>query len=284
MPPVRVVTDTVADLPASLLKELHITTLPIYVQLGNEMFRDTHDLTVEQFYEKLRHSRTMPTTSVPSPAIFAETYDKLAEETDQILVITVTSRLSSVHEFAQKAVSLMKRSCRVEVLDSRWAIMAQGFIVLRAARAARSGAKLAEVIEEAKRQRERVHLRAAFDTLEYLKRGGRVGKAQALIGSLLNINPVIGMKDGEVVPLGRERSRSKALDNIFNFVSGFACVEELAVEHAAAAADATSLLARLRRRFPGQTIYESHTSPVIGTHTGPSLVCAAVLGDLAPAA
>jgi DegV family protein with EDD domain len=280
---VKVVTDSVADLPTAVLNELGIATVPIYVQLDGEVFRDGQDLSTEQFYDKLQRSRTMPTTSVPSPLIFAETYDRLAQETDQILVITVTSRLSGVNEVAQKAIALMKRRCRVEVLDSRWAIMAQGFIVMKAAQAAKRGAGLSEVVAEAKRQRERVHLRAAFDTLEYLKRGGRVGKAQALVGSILHINPVIGMKDGEVVPVARERSRAKAIDNLYNFAAGFARVDELAVEHAVATADAASLMARLSQKFPGQTIHESHTSPVIGTHTGPSLVCVAVLGDMAAA-
>jgi DegV family protein with EDD domain len=280
---VKVVTDSVADLPTAVLNELGIATVPIYVQLDGEVFRDGQDLSTEQFYDKLQRSRTMPTTSVPSPLIFAETYDRLAQETDQILVITVTSRLSGVNEVARKAIALMKRRCRVEVLDSRWAIMAQGFIVMKAAQAAKKGASFSEVVAEAKRQRERVHLRAAFDTLEYLKRGGRVGKAQALVGSILHINPVIGMKDGEVVPVARERSRAKAIDNLYNFAAGFARVDELAVEHAVATADAASLMTRLSQKFPGQTIHESHTSPVIGTHTGPSLVCVAVLGDMAAA-
>jgi DegV family protein with EDD domain len=271
---VKVVTDSVADLPTAVLNELGIATVPIYVQLDGEVFRDGQDLSTEQFYDKLQRSRTMPTTSVPSPLIFAETYDRLAQETDQILVITVTSRLSGVNEVARKAIALMKRRCRV---------MAQGFIVMKAAQAAKRGAGLSEVVAEAKRQRERVHLRAAFDTLEYLKRGGRVGKAQALVGSILHINPVIGMKDGEVVPVARERSRAKAIDNLYNFAASFARVDELAVEHAVATADAASLMARLSQKFPGQTIHESHTSPVIGTHTGPSLVCVAVLGDMATA-
>ena len=173
----------------------------------------------------------------------------------------------------------MKKKCRVEVLDSEWAIMAQGFIAIAAAKAAQAGASLDEVLDVARRTMRRVDMRAAFDTLEYLQRGGRIGKAQAFLGSLLKVNPIIGLKDGEVYPVARERSRAKAVDYLYNFAASFGNVEGLAVEYAADLDEANKLVQRLRSKYPQVPIYLSRTSPVIGTHTGPGLIIVSVLGD-----
>ena len=276
---VRIVTDSVADLPPDVVKELGITVVPLGVRFGTEVYRDGIDLTTEQFYEKLKYSKTLPASSVPSPAAFAETYDKLAEETDKIIVITLTSKLSGTYQVALQSIGLMKRKCQVEVIDSQWAIMAQGFIVITAARAAQAGASFDEVMDIAHHNISRVEMRAAFDTLEYLERGGRIGKAQSLIGSILRVNPIIGMKDGKVYPIGRERSRAKAIDHLYNFAVGFSKVEGLAVEYAVNRDEAEKLVGRLGSKFSKERIYRSRASPVIGTHTGPGLLVVTVLGD-----
>ena len=276
---VKIVTDSVADLPPQVAKELGIAVVPLNVRFGSEVYRDGIDLTAEQFYDRLVHSETLPVTSVPSPGAFAEAYDRLAEETDEILVITLTSKLSGTHEVAVQSVELMKRKCRVEVVDSQWAVMAQGFIAIAAAKAARDGASLDETMDIARRNISRVDIRGAFDTLEYLKRGGRIGKAAALLGSMLSFNPIIGMKDGEVFPFGRPRSRAKAIDHLYNFAMSYAHIEGLAIEYATARDEAEMLGERLSAKFPRESIYYSRASPVIGTHTGPSLLVITVLGD-----
>lgn len=277
--PVKVVTDSVSDLPPQVVKELGITVIPLNVRFGEKVYRDGIDLTTEQFYRELVRSKTLPVTSVPSPGTFAEAYDKLAEETDEILVIALTSKLSATHEVALQSVGLMKRKCRVEVVDSQWAVMAEGFIVIAAARAAQAGASLDEALEVVRGNISRVDIRAAFDTLEYLRRGGRIGAAQALMGSMLRINPIIGLKDGVVEPMGRTRSRSKAIDHLYQFVTSYSHIEELAVEEAACPEDADLLVERLGAKFPKERIYRSRTTPVIGTHTGPGLLLVAVMGD-----
>ncbi len=131
---VKIVTDSVADLPSQVVNELGITVVPINVRFGTEVYRDGVDLTADQFYERLVHDKILPVTSVPSPGAFAEAYDKLAEATDEILAIIVSSKLSGTYEVALQSIGLMKRKCRVEVIDSHWAVMAQGFIVMKAAR------------------------------------------------------------------------------------------------------------------------------------------------------
>ena len=276
---VRIVTDSVSDLPSEVAKELGITVIPLNVRFGTEVYRDGIDLTAEQFYDRLVHDKTFPVTSVPSPGTFAEVYNKLAEETDEILVIALTSKLSATYEVALQSIGLMKRKCRVEVVDSQWAVMAQGFIVMAAAKAAQAGASLDEILDSTHRNMKRVDIRAAFDTLEYLRRGGRIGAAQALLGSMLKVNPIITLKDGVVEPAGRTRSRTKAIDHLYNFAMSFAHIEELAVEDAACPDDAELLVERLGSKFPKERIYRSKMTPVIGTHTGPGLILVAVMGD-----
>ena len=276
---IKIVTDSVADLPPQVVQELGITVVPLHVRFGTEVYRDGIDLTADEFFDRLMHDKTLPVTSVPSPGDYAETYDRLAEETDEILVITVTSKLSGTHEVALQSVGLMKKNCRVEVIDSQWAVMAEGFIAMAAARAAQSGASFDEVLDIARRNISRVDMRAAFDTLEYLQRGGRIGKAQAFLGSLLKINPIIRLKDGEVVPAAKERSRAKAIDYLYNFAMSYSHIEEIAIEYATSLDEVEMLAERLDSKFPKERIYRSRASPVIGTHTGPGLLIVSVLGD-----
>jgi DegV family protein with EDD domain len=284
MPNVAIMTDSVADLPPQVAEEFGITVVPLVVRFGTELYRDSLDLSPDQFYEKLRTNKVLPATSVPPPAAFADAYNTLAEKTNEIAVISLTSKLSATYQVALQAIGLIKKQCRVEVLDTQWAVMAQGFIAIAAAKAAQSGANLDEVLDVARNTMQRVDMCAAFDTLEYLERGGRIGKAQAFLGSLLKVNPIIGIKDGEVHPLARERSRAKAIDYLYNYVTNFGNVEGLAVEYATDLDEANRLVQRFQSKYPQVPIYLSRTSPVIGTHTGPSLIVVSVLGDRQSAA
>ena len=276
---VGIVTDSVADLSPKLVAELGISVVPLSVRFGDEVYRDGIDLTPDQFYAKLKKSKVFPNTSVPAPADFIQVYDKLAEKTDEILVILVSARLSATYEVARQSIAMMKGKCRVELLDSETATMAEGFIVMTAARAAKGGAKLGEVIKVARQAVPRVDFRAAFDTLEYLRRGGRIGRAQAFLGSMLRINPIITLKDGLVEPAGRTRSRSRAIDHLYQFAAGYSNIEEMAVENTACPDEAEVLLERLGAIFPKERIRRSRMTPVIGTHTGPGLLLVAVMGD-----
>ena len=276
---VRIVTDSVSDLPSGIAEELGIAVIPICVRFGSEVYRDGIDLTVEQFYDMLRSTRYLPVTSVPPPAAFSQTYDRLALEADEILVLTVTSKLSGTYEVALQSVALMQEKCRVEVVDSRAALMGQGFLAILAARAARAGADLDEIISMVQQNMPRVDFRASFDTLEYLERGGRIGKAQALLGSLLKINPIIGLKDGVVFPFGKERSRAKAIEHLADFALSFRRIDEMAVEYGTAADDAETLVNLLGDKFPKERIYRARAGAVISTHTGPGLIAVTVLGD-----
>jgi len=276
---VKIVTDSVADLPEDILKKLDITTIPLLLRFGEEEFRDGIDITPDEFYEKLKNSSIFPTTAVPSPAVYSEVYDRLAEETDSIVFVTLSAKLSGTYEVARQAVNLMKKKCRVEVIDSQWATMAEGFIVMKAAAAAQEGASLEEVREVVRDNISRVDFLCTFDTLEYLKRGGRIGAARAFLGSMLKINPLITLRDGVVMPAGKTRSRAKAIERIFDFAKSYSRIEEIAVENTACAEEAEALVERLKDIVPGKEIYTSRMTPVIGAHTGPGLLLCVVMGD-----
>jgi len=276
---VKIVTDSIADLPSQVVQELGITVVPLHIRFGTEVYRDGIDLTADRFYDMLVHNKAMPVTSVPSPGAFAETYNKLAEETDEILVITLTSKLSGTYDVALQSVGLMERKCRVEVIDSQRAVMAQGFIAMAAARAGQAGASFDEVLDIVHRNIPRADMRAAFDSLEYLRRGGRIGRAAFFLGSKLKFNPIIGIKDGEVIGFSRPRSRAKAIDYLYDFVMSYSHIDEVAIEYATSLDEAEMLAERLNSRFPKERIYITRASPVIGTHTGPGLLLVSVLGD-----
>lgn len=276
---VKVVTDSVSDISPAIANDLGITVVPLNVVFGSEIYRDGVDLTTDEFYSKLERNQILPTTSTPPLQTFIEVYEKLAEETDEILVITISRKLSATGESALKAVESMEKKCRVSVLDSQLAIMAEGLLVITAAKAAQAGASLDEVIRVAEHNIPRIQTRMAFDTLEYLKRGGRIGKAKALMGSMLKINPILGIKDGEVFPFGQERSRTKAIGRLLEFVMSYSQIDELAVEDATTPGEADALVERLVDKFPRERIYRSKFSPVIGTNVGPSVIGVAVLGD-----
>lgn len=276
---VKIVADSLGDIPSEIVKELGITIIPINVLFGTESFRDGVDLTTEQFYDKLVSSKIMPTTAVPSLGTFAEIYDKVAQATDEFVVLTVSHKLSATYETALHAVEMMKKKCRVKVIDTLQVIMGEGLIAIEAAKAAKAGASFDEVVKLAQQNIPRVDVRMAFDTLEYLKRGGRIGAAQAFLGSILKVNPVLTLKDGEVHPVARERSRAKAIDHLYNFALSFSRIDAIAVEDATTPAEADALAERLKAKFPGKPIYRSKASAVIGAHVGPSVVSVAVLGD-----
>jgi DegV family protein with EDD domain len=276
---VKIVTDSLGDIPSEVAEELGITVIPINVIFGTINYRDGVDLTTDQFYEKLEANKIFPTTIVPPLGRFADSYDKVAEETDQIAVITSSHKLSASYETAILARGRMKRQCRVEVIDSLSAIMAQGLIVIAAARAAKKGAGIDEIAALTRKNIPRADVRMALETLEYLRRGGRIGKAQAFLGTMLKVIPILGIKDGEVFPYVREHSRARAIEHLYDFASDFSRIEGIGVEHATTPDEAETLVKRLKAKFPRTRIYLSRVSPVIGAHVGPGVLGVAVLGD-----
>ena len=276
---VKIVTDSTSDLTPEIGSKLGITIVPLYIHFGTESYRDGVDITTEEFYQKLEHAKVLPTTAVPSPATFAEVYDGLTAVTDEILVIALSSKLSSVYEMELQAIKLMKRKCQVQVIDSLAGAMALGLLTIAAAKAVNAGATLDEVISMTRHNISRAEIRFTFDTLEYLKKGGRISAAQAYLGSILRVNPILSLKNGEAYPVARKRSRSKAIDYLCDFIKSYSYIEEMAIEDATTPNEAHLLLERINVKFPKERIYCTKVSPVVGTHVGPHVLAVSVLGD-----
>jgi DegV family protein with EDD domain len=274
---VKVVTDSCSDITPQLARELGITVVPLYVQFGKEAYRDNVDLSTEEFYHKLETSKIHPLTSTATPADFAQIFTKLAEETKEILTITLSEKFSGTYAAALQGKAMVGKDCRIEVIDSKAGAGAQMLLVIAAAKMAQAGANLEQIADRVRRAISKVHVRVSFDTLEYLRRGGRIGMAQAFLGSLLKVNPIVGVKDGATFPIARLRNRAQAMDFLVNFVRGFSRIESVAIEDATTPDDLQTLAGRLKDVVPPERIHRSRVSPVIGTHVGPHVLAVAVL-------
>ena len=274
---VKIVTDSCSDIAPELAQKLEITVVPLYVQFGDKVYRDNVDLTTEEFYQRLAQNKVVPTTSTVTPAFFAQLFSKLGEQTEGILTITLSQKYSGTYASALQGKTMVKNGCHIEVVDSQLVAGAQMLLAIKSAQMAQSGASLDQISEWVKKAIPRIHARMSFDTLEYLRRGGRIGKAQAFLGSLLKVHPILGIKDGETFPIARPRSRTQAIDFLVNFVKGFRHIEALAIEDATTPDELEILAERLKNVAPPDHTYRSKVSPVVGTHVGPHVLAVSVL-------
>jgi DegV family protein with EDD domain len=276
---VKIVTDTLSDIPKDMAEKLGITMVPLTVLFGHEAFIDRVTITTDEFYRRLSQGNIFPTTTQPAPAVFAEVYDKLSKETNEILVITLSTKLSGTYESAVNAKGLVKNpKCRVEVIDSRLVILGEGLLAIAAAKAAKKGTKLDELVKFTRAAMDRVHVVMYFDTLKYLAKGGRIGKAQGLLGSMLSVKPILTMREGEVAPVTRVRSLTAGMDYLYNFAAAHkGNIEELTLEHATTPDLAEQLADRLSAFYPKDKIIRNTVSPVVGTYAGPGVLSVAVL-------
>lgn len=278
---VRIITDSTSDITADMARELGITVVPLTVFFGHQSYLDRIDISTDEFYGKLVEGEVFPTTTQPAPSVFADVYKQLLKDSDEILVIVISSKLSGTYQSAVSAISVVEGQGRIEVIDSYSTAMGLGLLVIKAAKiAAEKGATLETVAKAIRDRVDRSHIIMVFDTLKYLAKGGRIGKAQGLLGSMLQIKPILTMKDGEVSPLVRMRSMSAGYDYLYNFVKNFPNIEEMAVEHATTPYEADALVTRLKADYPQKHIYRSTISPVLGTYMGPNVLSVTVLsGD-----
>ena len=273
---VKIVTDSTCDLPVQLAQELGITVVPVYLRFGEKVYRDGVDIGYDEFYQKLVESPVHPSTSQPTPADFADVYRKLAKETDEIVSIQVTSKLSGTYNSALQGRELAGARCHIEVVDSLSVSMGLGLISVAAARLAEAGESLQVVMEEIRQAIPRIHTLGLFDTLKYLLRSGRLGKAKALLGSMLNVKPLITMRDGELFPAGQVRTRSKGIDRLFDLVKNALNIQELAIVHSTTPDEAGSLKERIASIFDRKWIHIARLGPALGVHGGPGTLLLAL--------
>ena len=273
---VKIVTDSTSDLPPQLADELGITVVPVYLRFGEMVYLDGVDISHDEFYQKLVESSVHPSTSQPTPADFADVYGKLAEETDKIVSIHVTSKLSGTYNSALQGKELVGGGCHIEVVDSLSTSMGLGLISMAAARLAEAGESLEAVMEEIRQAIPSIRLLGVFDTLKYLLRGGRIGKAKALLGSVLNVKPLLTMREGELLPAGQVRTRNKGIDRLFDLVKNALNIQELAIVHSTTLDEADSLKERVASIFDRKRIHIARLGPALGVHGGPGTLLLAL--------
>lgn len=270
---VKVVTDSVSDLPPDLAASYGISIVPAKVLFGTEQFSDGVDITTDEFFQRLASSPTLPTTSQPSVGDFVEVFDSVGEDADGIVCITCSSKVSGTYNSAVQAKEETAASCPVEVVDSAQASMGEGLVAVAAARAAQSGADLAGVVGAAEDALARARMLGLLDTLEYLQKGGRIGRARAMVGTLLKVKPIITVEDGLVHEFGKERTRARGLAAMQGFAQQQGPLEEASVMYTTSDAGLEGLTRALDEALPeGKSPIIARMGPVLGVYVGPNAV------------
>ncbi len=271
---VKIVIDSTADMSQDALRRLNVNMVPLMVLIGNETYRDGLDITPHEFYSKLAREAKLPTTSQPSQGAFMEVYQKATADGSKVISIHLSAKLSGTYENALVA-SRNFQPGQVRVFDTQQVSAGVAFFVQTAAEMARNNFEIEAIEKQLESMRDRVKLLAMVDTLEYLHKGGRIGGLSSFFGSLLNVKPLLQLKEGEVQPLERVRTRQKALQRLAELVKGMGKLERLAIMHADDENGAGELANLLAPVFPLKEIYMSTVGPVIGAHVGPG--CLAVV-------
>jgi len=260
-----------------MVEELGATIVPLQVIFGNEAYREGVDITTEEFYERLVKSRPLPTTSAPSVGDFQEVYERLLEEADGIVSIHIGAKLSATIQAAETARQSIAKPERIEIVDSQAVSLATGVAIMEAVEAARAGAKLAEVKVATESAVQRTHVRIMLDTLEYVRRGGRIGRARAYLGTLLSVKPILSLREGELYPEERVRTRARGLEHIIQWAVKHQNIKRAAVGHCTTPDEAESIRERLAMAFPNADVYLIRFGPVVGTHGGPGVIGVGVM-------
>jgi DegV family protein with EDD domain len=270
---VRIVTDSTADLPLSFAHDLGISVVPLSVIFGDEVFREGIDISHDLFYEKLVRGKVLPTTSAPSVGDFLEVYEPLLKETDEIASIHISSKLSATCSNAQQAAQILAdRGARIEVIDSQVVSLGLTFVTLAAARAAREDGDIEHIKAAVDSTIERLRIFFMLDTLEYVRRGGRIGRARAFLGAVLRVKPLLSLRDGEIHPEERVRTKAHAMDRLFQIATSYPNVREAAIGYSTNPQDAHDFEQRLAEVMPHVNIWVTRVGPVIGTHAGPGVL------------
>ncbi len=269
---VRVVTDTASDLPDELLAELGIGLVSLRIRFGSEEFVDRVELSTKEFWSRCSSYDGLPETSAPSPGQFREAFERMASEgADGVVCVNLSAKMSATIQAARQAADALDGTLPVRVVDSESVTLGQGLITIDAAQRAARGGTLDEVVAAAEDAAGKLKLYGAIDTLENLKRGGRIGGAQALLGSMLSIKPVIEVRDGVVEKESQQRTRSKSLRYLADKVRAAGPISRLAV-FSADAPDLDDFLALLDGVHPSEKTLLGDVGPVIGTHAGPGAI------------
>ena len=272
MPRIRIITDSSSDLTPDDFDQLDVQIVPLTIRFGDQEFTDGLDLTVADFYSRMARSAELPQTSCPSPGAFESAFSKASESgADAVICLTLSSDLSNTLQSAQAASAAVADTIPVHVVDSRSISSGLGTIVLEAASAVSAGDDVTTVLRRIRSLIPRTNVFAALNTLENLKKGGRIGGAKAMLGSMLSIKPVIDISGGVVQEAGKPRTRKKALQMLCERMTGASAIEHIAVMHGGAP-DIDEFLDLIAPRFPRNSLRVGQLGAIIGAHGGPEII------------
>lgn len=279
MAKIKIVTDSSSDLSAEVKEKYGIEAVPLKILFGDEMYLDGVDLTPTEFYEKMVNSNVLPATSQPSPGDFVEVYKRLGEEADSIISIHISSKQSGTYQSAMLAKEMLP-DLDIEVIDSKATCLTMGLMVLAAAEAVQQGKSKQEIVEMVKRLADQDNTRVIFvvESLEYLQKNGRIGKASAFLGTMLNIKPILTYEDGVVAPAEKVRGKGKALDRQIAMIEEYGGNPKnlkIALSHGARPEEFEKVKQKIKETYGVDEIIEGEIGPVTGSHAGPGLIAVA---------
>ncbi len=273
MTSVKIVTDSTADVPPHLLQELDIEVVPLYINFGDETYRDGIDINAETFNKMLSENDVHPTTSAPPTTVFEQTYRRLARSYDAIISIHLSGHLSSAFRAAAGARQKLPPSLvKIDVVDTHSASLGVGLTVIAAARMAKAGMAVEGILREVQHRVQHTHMLYFVDTIEYLERSGRISLAAGMVGSMSRIKPLLLIDQGHIVPYERTRTRAKAIDGLFTFVEDFPQVDEIAVVYSTTPEDVEKVLEKVSILFPREQVLIAQYGPSIAVHLGSGAV------------
>ena len=273
---IRIVTDSVSDLPPALAQANDITVIPCYVVIGSETYKDGVEITADRFYSRLPDLPRLPSTSQPTIADFQETYQRLLDQGHQILSIHVSTKLSGTLNSASQAKAALGDTSDIEVIDSQSASAPMGLVVLDAAQRARESSDFQEIVRQTRLSLQKHYGFVMVDTLEYLQKGGRIGKAQAFLGGMLKVKPILTIRDGEVHPVERPRSLERAKNRLVELAQTLAPIRQVNISYSTDRVQALGIRAQLAELVAPENLVESRFGPVLGTYVGPNALGVAV--------
>jgi len=269
---VKVITDSTSDISNEIAESLDITVVPIYLRFGKTIYRDNIDITSDEFYKLLTTSSVHPSTSQANPEDFTQVYKEYADKADGIISIHISSKISGTYNSAVVARNMMEGACSIEVVDSLFNSAGLALVTMAAARFAKLGHNLQDVLNETRKTVSQVHMFGMFDTMKYLALGGRVNKAIAAAGNILHVKPLLTFREGDITRAGLVRTVSKGLDRVYDFVKGKANVEELIITHSDIPEIAEEFKKRLSSLIPADHILISKLGAALGVHGGPGVL------------
>lgn len=266
---VKIVTDSTSDISSELARTLDVAVVPAYVKFGDEVYRDGVDISGDGFYQKLATSFVYPVTSPPTPADFFKVYSDCSKDSENIISILISAKISDTYDSAMKAKKLMKGKGQVEVIDSRFTSVGLALIVMAAARLANAGESISNIVEETQRNISQIRMLGLVDTMKYLVAGGRISRVTAAVADIFRIKPLLTFRDGEVVRRGLARTYLRGMDDLCEFVETSPNVQDLAVAYSNIRAQAEELRKRLSPVFPEEKIHLAQIGAGLGVHMGP---------------